>query len=139
MVAAEGLLGLVLGVGSWQAGSFEVSGSCRSSSPAGAIMAPTFIAAGLATSRTDLRPLSRCFGAGIAGVLPTYVASTIISPFGYSLGTFAGILGFLGIYAVVVIAAQASSARSPTPSRSAARRVRSSWLLRLSWWRGSCM
>jgi hypothetical protein len=139
VVAAEGLLGLVLDVGSWQPGSFEVSRSCRSSSPAGAIMAPTFIAAGLATSRTDLRPLSRCFGAGIAGVLPTYVASTIISPFGYSPGTFAGILGFLGIYAVVVIAAQASSARSPTPSRSAARRVRSSWLLRLSWWRGSCM
>ena len=92
---------------------------------AGAIMAPTVVGAGLSTSRTDWRPLSRWVAAIVAAVLPTYVASTIISDFGYSPRTAAAMLGLVGIYAVVVIAAQATFAPQPdtVPLRRSTRRA----------------
>jgi hypothetical protein len=69
---------------------------------AGGIMAPTVIAGGLWTARTDQPRGVRLLCAAIATVPVVAVGKLIVSDFGWSLHGFAGLLGAVVVYGAIV-------------------------------------
>jgi F0F1-type ATP synthase membrane subunit c/vacuolar-type H+-ATPase subunit K len=82
---------------------------------AGAIMAPTVIAGGLAMWRSDWRRWVRTV-LGLFAMVPVVVVSLqIAGDFGWDIRTVVGIIGMLGVYACIVRATRSTLLRPLRP------------------------
>jgi hypothetical protein len=80
---------------------------------AGAIMLPTVLAASLACWRTDWPRWTRVLAGVLALPVVLVVVNGIADEFGWGVQTFAGVVTFLAIYTVVVVALRPTVAPLP--------------------------
>ena len=84
---------------------------------AGAVMVPTVVGGGLAHARVEWSRLARGICLALAAAPVLFVASDLVSSFGWSLHALAGFVAMLAVYGTVVLATRFTFAAQPGGKR----------------------
>ncbi len=88
---------------------------------AGALMAPTVVGGGLALARREWTPWARAICGLVAAGPIAFVASDLVSTFGWSVQSVAGFAGLLAIYSTIVYTTRSTFTRPVDAQRLSVR------------------